>query len=199
MQLGAVGGEYKRLLSVKCYSNPCGQLEAIDWRKVRDRWEHLKYLPLSEGPSDQRVRIIIGTDCMDAIKALAPAVLGKEGKPCTKITKLGWIVGGRTMPLSPGTDRDRVPENIGPVNPYSGAIHYMDAPPLEEFWGFMHELTPDTLEQVWASETPKREKLLASAYSPAKLTTLQIKAQKSIQGRIQLRKGSFALEGSREA
>ena len=98
LQIGSVDGSYKRDVSAKCYPNPCGQMEAVDWRELWAAWAHLKHLPLPAPIPNRKVELIIGTDCLDAIEAITPVVFGEKGDPCAKLTKLGWIVGGRTAP-----------------------------------------------------------------------------------------------------
>ena len=67
VHLGAVDDSYQGTVAVKCYPNPCGQIEAMDWREIKNRWSHLRHLPLPAVVPDKRVHLIIGTDCMDAI------------------------------------------------------------------------------------------------------------------------------------
>ena len=57
LQLGAVDEDsYLRTVRAKCYSNPCGQLEAPDWKQIQQRWSHLKFIPLPDAIPNQKDR-----------------------------------------------------------------------------------------------------------------------------------------------
>ena len=173
VQLEAADGSYRRLTSAKCYPNPCGHMEAPDWRAIQSEWPHLKYLPLPQGPANHRVEVIIGTDCLDAMEAVAPVVFGQEGEPCAKLTKLGWVLGGRVGPSAHPTGKE-----MEKVNP-------------SQFCGFMREITSAALEERWNIEGPAREYELANSYSPKRLTSLEIKATEMFKQGLKYRQKRY--------
>ena len=190
LQLGAVDGSYLRLVRAKCYSNPCGRLEAPDWKQLQRQWKHLEFVPLPEAAPNKRIELILGTDCLDAIEAIVPVVFGAEGEPCAKLTKLGWVLGGRTTP----TVLTRVQEE--------GRVVVEELPPPlldeardpsrgREFCGFMRELGPDSLEREWAIETPECEERLANSYSPKMYTPQEQRAVKLFKQGLTLAKGRY--------
>ena len=88
--------EKLRLMTVKCYENPCGDLSIEDWSSLKKGWKHLKDLPLAKPEGDAIVDLILGTSALDLMEAVRPSVFGPPGGPVAKLTRLGWIVGGRT-------------------------------------------------------------------------------------------------------
>ena len=177
VQLSAVDDSYKRITQAKCYPNPCGRLEAIDWRGVQAQWAHLKHLPLPEGPPNRRIEVILGTDCLDAMIPVAPAVMGEEGDPCAMLSKLGWILGGRTAPRR-STEQEKVESNSARLRP-------------ENFCGFMREMSPSALELEWQIESPQRERELADSYSPKRTTPTEEKAVRAFTQGITYDKGRY--------
>ena len=193
LQIGSVDGFYRRDVPAKCYPNPCGQMEAVDWKKLQADWAHLRHLPLPAPIPNRKVELIIGTDCLDAIEAIAPVVFREKGDPCAKLTRLGWIIGGRTAPRpTPGISRAG-PENPLPNHSPSQAEGARCGfvregrradlrgdlevnPEVGNFCGFMREITPDTLEAEWEIEGPERSRELANSFSPKRLTALEAKA-----------------------
>ena len=193
LQIGLVDGSYRRDVPAKCYPNPCRQMEAVDWKTLQADWAHLKHLPLPAPLPNRKVELIIGTDCLDAIEAIAPVVFGEKGDPCAKLTRLGWIIGGRTSPRpAPGISRAG-PETPLPnprASPAAGArcgfvregpraalrADPKANPEAGNFCGFMREITPDTLEADWEIEGPERSLELANSFSPKRLTALEAKA-----------------------
>ena len=101
VKLSAMDHTYHRTVTTKCYPEPCGQMEAVDWSTLQAQWKHLKFLPLPGALPNKRVEMIIGTDCLDAVEAIAPVVFGDEGEPCAKLSRLGWIIGGSNYSEGP--------------------------------------------------------------------------------------------------
>ena len=173
VKFGAMDHSYQRTVTTKCYPEPCGQMEAVDWNTLQTQWEHLKFLPLPKALPNKRVEVIIGTDCLDAIEAIAPVVFGKEGEPCAKLSRLGWIVGGRTTPKDHRTEANLPrPSTNGRGQGKSGVCF------------FTREVTPEILEQSWAIEGPHRERLLANCHSPSRMTPLEKSAVERFKKRV---------------
>ena len=63
----AIDRSYQSMMKAKCYPNPCGAMEVVDWRELQKNWEHLKRLPLPETLLNRKVEVILGMDCLDAI------------------------------------------------------------------------------------------------------------------------------------
>ena len=177
IQLSATDNSYQRITQAKCYPNPCGRLEAIDWRGVQAQWEHLKHLPLPEGPANHRIEVILGTDCLDAMMPIAPTVMGEEGDPCAMLSKLGWILGGRTTPRR---SSGKAGVEVAPSRTQSGS-----------FCGFMREMSPTALESEWQIESPRRERELADSYSPKRITMNEEKAVRTFTQGITYENGRY--------
>ena len=186
-QIGSIDKSYQRMVEVKCYPDPCGHMEVVNWKELQGRWAHLKYLPLPDALSNRRVEMIIGTDCLDAIEAITPVAFGMEGEPCTKLAKLGWIIGGRTTP------KDSRVETPKTETPKKGLMN-----PQREGKGvnkcfFMRELTPTILERDWDIETPEQERILANSSSLPKLTRLEKAAVEKFERGVKKEKNRYTV------
>ena len=139
----------------------------------------------------KRIELILGTDCLDSIEAIVPVVFGDEGEPCAKLTKLGWVVGGRTNPTGPmnSSEEGRLaaeePILCPPLDEAVGPA------PTREFCGFMRELSPDSLEKEWAIESPECERRLANSYSPKICTTQEKQAVQLFKKGLTMEKGRY--------
>ena len=115
----------------------------------------------------------------------------EEGEPCAKLTKLGWVVGGRTTPPAPTP----LPLNQSGYNTRGSlGLCMAQATPHrepEEFYGFMQEVGPESLERSWEIEDSARERWLANACSPERLTEPQIQAVKLFQKGLQYKEGRY--------
>ena len=49
--------------------------------------------------------LILGSSALDLMEAVKPAVFGPPGGPVAKFTRLGWIVGGRTVLVTSKTQK----------------------------------------------------------------------------------------------
>ena len=98
LRISALNGGIEREVEAQCYPNPCGDLVASDWSVLKEQWKHLRHIPAPAPLNDRRVDMIIGTMQADMMEAVAPVVFGKPGEPTAKLTQLGWIFSGRTIP-----------------------------------------------------------------------------------------------------
>ena len=92
-------GKNLRTLKTSSYENPCGDLRAENWQILKSNWKHLVKLPLEAPVGDGIVDLVLGSSSLDLMEAIEAARFGPPGGPVAKLTKLGWIVGGKTSPL----------------------------------------------------------------------------------------------------
>ena len=183
VEIGALDGSHQRRVRAKCYPNPCRIMEAVDWATLKHEWAHLRRLPLPPPIANRQVEMILGTDCLDAIEAVAPVVVGKVGEPCAKLTPLGWVIGGRTRPLRKEGRVARDPDKL------SGT----EKGQYGSKWGTCYlsrEVAPEEVERTWQIESLQEEQRLANSYAVKRPTLLEKAAvEKFTKG--------FRLEGGR--
>ena len=107
------------------------------------------------------IEVIIGANCLDAIEAILPIVFGREGEPCAKLTKLGWVLGGCG-------NAQRFPK-VDTGRRVKSHVH------------FMQEVDPLFLEKEWEIESPGREQYLANTHSPKRMNPPVEEAVKEFQ------------------
>ena len=87
------------------YDNPCGNLFPENWNKLKAGWPHLKGLDIPAPVPDQPVEMILGCANLQLFEGLKPTSMKAAGDPVTRLTQLGWMVGGRTHP-EPSPDEE---------------------------------------------------------------------------------------------
>ena len=179
-EVGAVDGSYRRQIRAKCYPNPCGVMEAVDWTLLQREWDHLQRLPLPKAISNRRVEIILGTDCIDAMEAITPVVFGRPGEPCAKLTQLGWVLGGRTRPLNKPKE----------VIPSPQALHTKGEAAFGECF-LSREITPEDVEETWRIESEKDSERLASSVAIKRTTQLEKAAIERFSQGLRCEKGRY--------
>ena len=83
------------------YDNPCGGLQPVDWHQLKSGWPHLKGLDLPSPVPDQPVEMILGCTNLQIFEGVKPISVKGITNPIARLTKLGWIVSGRTRPEPP--------------------------------------------------------------------------------------------------
>ncbi|KHJ40300.1 hypothetical protein D918_09658 [Trichuris suis] len=80
----------------------------VNWNRERDKWPHLKDLPLTD-VNYGKVSVLIGADNFEVMQPLALRKPPRKGEPFGMLTPLGWtVVGRRSHPLGhrrPSTER----------------------------------------------------------------------------------------------
>ena len=92
-------GKGIREVTLSSYEQPCGDLKIEDWSLLKKHWPHLRKLPLPSPEGEGGVDLILGSSALDLMEAIQPVVFGPPGGPVAKLTKLGWVTGGRTTPV----------------------------------------------------------------------------------------------------
>ena len=98
-------GNVIRTIKTSSYEEPCGDLQVENWQTLKSNWKHLANLPLEAPVGDGKVDLVLGTSCLDLMEALEAAVFGPPGGPVAKRTKIGWIVGGKTVSSSSDSEK----------------------------------------------------------------------------------------------
>lgn len=160
-------GSCRRKEEAKCYYNLVGDLRAIDWNKLKPRWSHLKDLPLPDLLPDDRVRVIIGTQYLDAIDPIAHVVFGDEGEPTAKLCKLGWILTGRIPAEDLDPKADCRPVTTDNVN-------------------FAREMQESNLGDQWKIESDETFQKLRNSYSPRLIGKEEKQARIQLENNIQM-------------
>ncbi|KFD66213.1 LOW QUALITY PROTEIN: hypothetical protein M514_10250 [Trichuris suis] len=66
----------------------------VNWNRERDKWPHLKDLPLTD-VNYGKVSVLIGADNFEVMQQLALRKPSRKGEPFGMLTPLGWTVVGR--------------------------------------------------------------------------------------------------------
>ena len=181
-------GKELRQLKVKSYDNPCGDLQIENWHELRSGWKHLETLPLPKPVGDGVVDLILGSSALDLMEAVRPAVFGPPGGPVAKLTRLGWIVGGRTAE-SKG-DEALEEENVGRLNFSLGepmslrqmkSNHALELNMLRDQFQDREALLKNNLKKLWGSSNNCCRSSLRNSVSPAIDSTEDVLAREKFQ------------------
>ena len=184
IQLLDPSGDQVRELRVKSYKEPCGDLQAENWRELRKNWPHLRKLDLPEPVGDGRVDFILGSSGLDLMEAICPVRFGPEGGPVAKLTRLGWVCGGRTIPNSSSEDSDS--DDEGRLNFSSGgrsglnglrAEHQSELMLLKEQSRQREEHLRHNMKLLWGYGNSCCRSLLRNGDSPAVESALDSQAR----------------------
>ena len=74
-------------------------MEAVNWKKYKRKWPHLKKIDFPCTTMRPRVDVLIGLDCADLQHAVEE-VRGNPGEPIARLTSLGWTCNG-----TPGSNK----------------------------------------------------------------------------------------------
>ena len=85
------------------YDNPCGPFFPEDWGKMKNGWPHLKGLDIPSPVEGEPITMILGCENLQLFETIKPTTLRGPTDPVARLTRLGWMVGGRTFP-EPSTD-----------------------------------------------------------------------------------------------
>ncbi len=76
---------------------PAGTYQPVNWKKHKEYFSHLRFLPLPEPISDVGVEVMIGNQ-FPVFMASQEEVVGTEADPVARRTCLGWTVVGPSLP-----------------------------------------------------------------------------------------------------
>ena len=83
----------ERVLHACAVEDALGDLEAIDWNRVKDSYSHLRSVHFPEHVPGQ-VQLLLGVNEWDLILPQEIPISGKEGDPVAIYTQLGWTACG---------------------------------------------------------------------------------------------------------
>ena len=67
----------------------CGGMKAIDWVKIKGKWNHLQEIPFPKLANSGKIDVLLGTDNYNLMYP-KNEVLGGVGEPCARLCPLGW-------------------------------------------------------------------------------------------------------------
>ena len=88
--------KYRREINVHCYPNPIGNAVVPNWSVLKNNWAHLKDLEIPPPVAGKGIDLFLGNENIDLFTAIEKGIMGGPGEPTATMTRLGWIVGGRT-------------------------------------------------------------------------------------------------------
>ena len=86
-------GRPERKIWASAVDNAVGNLEAVDWNRIKESYPHMEAIPFPRhepGP----VQMLLGATEHQLMMPLEIPISGKEGEPCAFITQLGWVAMG---------------------------------------------------------------------------------------------------------
>ena len=84
---------------VYCYPKPAGTLKAHDWGKYKNKWFHLKDVPIPSPVGDGLIKMIIGNQLPGALASLREHRDKRDlSKPIARETPVGIFCFGRMNP-----------------------------------------------------------------------------------------------------
>ncbi len=87
----------KNWVYVHVMDEPAGKYQPTDWASKKDKYEHLKDLPVLSPVPGRQVDIMIGMASPELLCSLEADRVGTNKKdPIARLTRLGWVVAGPT-------------------------------------------------------------------------------------------------------
>jgi len=91
----SLNGQTKLDINTFVLDNVTGTLEVVDWKKMSQKWNHLKGRQFPQVGMNKKVDMLIGLDYANLHSALYE-VHGNVGEPIARLTPLGWTCIGNT-------------------------------------------------------------------------------------------------------
>ena len=92
MILKNLSGTIRQEITAWTTEKVTGELEAIPWHKIKNKWKHLSTVPFPK-ISNRRVDMLIGLDYLELMHSIKE-VSGSPGEPVARLTPLGWTCVG---------------------------------------------------------------------------------------------------------
>ncbi len=100
---------FRRKVPAQVMGKPAGTYQAVDWRPLLARFNHLQGLKVLSPVHDGGVDILLGSKCAELLSS-RDEIIGGENAPVARLTALGWTITGPTSSASGGEEvRDPVP------------------------------------------------------------------------------------------
>ena len=146
MQLESLDGKVKMKIEAFTTKRVTGNMKAVDWRPVANRWKHLQGIPLPNVGPRPIIDILIGLDYAELHCSLEE-VCGQPGEPIARRTPLGWTCVGNTTGLQKHPLRSNFIRTYKASNP---ELQQLNAT-LEKFWE-IESVADDTVAIVKKDE-----------------------------------------------
>ena len=105
IRIGDRKGKHWRDVAARILPHPCGSLRSPDWNNSKHWFPHLQNLQLPTPVNSGIADVIIGTDCMDLMRAIKPDTFMENWMPILRHTLLGPVPIGMIDPSQ--SDRSR--------------------------------------------------------------------------------------------
>ena len=79
-------------------SNFCGGLKAVNWVKIKDRWNHLTGIPFPRLAKGSQINVLLRVDHRELIFSMKE-VTGGPNEPCARLCNLGWTASEKIQNL----------------------------------------------------------------------------------------------------
>ena len=93
LQIISSDGNLKTRVNALAVKEVTGNLTAINWKKQKNEWKHLRTIPFPTSGKRQLVDMLIGSDYIELHKSLQE-IIGQPGQPIARLTPLGWTCVG---------------------------------------------------------------------------------------------------------
>ena len=93
IKIQSLSSDFERNIKVRVIPSPAGDYQPVDWTEYQKLWEHIADLPVQAPLQDRGIGIMLGNDYTDLMASIKE-IIGKQGQPCARLTKLGWTITG---------------------------------------------------------------------------------------------------------
>ena len=92
--------EYTAKATFRSFPNPVGKISAIDWNKMKEKFDHMRFLDFSPVDEDQPIQLILGHKDVHLISALSADIEGQPDEPSARLTRWGYTGCGTLTTVS---------------------------------------------------------------------------------------------------
>ena len=97
VSIESLDGNVEATIMAQTVDNVVGQMPIVDWNRHTHRWKHLQGVQFHIINHKKPVDLLIGLDNAPYHVAKAE-IIGNEGEPIARLTKLGWTCVGNSNP-----------------------------------------------------------------------------------------------------
>jgi hypothetical protein len=99
VELQSLNGDVNITVNAFTTDKVTGSMTAVDWRKYRQKWVHLRNVEFPRVEANSKVDMLIGLDYAE-LHSSNQEIRGRPGEPIARLTPLGWTCVGIPSPSS---------------------------------------------------------------------------------------------------